>query len=1078
MNKKKLFVLLPAAMLALTGCGNEESSSKTTESIASTQVSTTETTTKTDTEVAQKVTIATVEHGKVSASKMEALPGEEIILTIEVDEGYHFVDLKVNGESVEVKENKASVTMAKGGLNVTLEVAIDTFNVTIEETTNGTVTASKAEASAGEEIIFTIAPNDDYEIDTFKVNNEVVEVKDNKATVNMVKGGLNVVATFRQIVYSITINPSEHGKVEASLSEATSGTEVSLTITPDADYHVNEVKINGELTEKTTFTMPKGNVVIEASFAANEYNVTINPSEHGKVEANLVMASVGSDIELKVTPDADYELDTLTVNGEAVSVTENKATVKMVSGGINVSSSFKAIKHKVTINQGEHGTISVDKSEAVTGEEVTFTVTPETGWYIETFKVNDEVVELVDNKAKVAMEIDGLVATATFTDSIIVKEYTPDLKAKIEASDNIKLKLANDIEINEIFALAKIKTDINLNGFNLTTTYPTLISIGEAPVAGSERKSVEIYDGSIISNATPAEQRNLFNVPEAKLLDLANVDITTANEYYGNAAAIHCSDATNVALSRVNLDFKGVYGISTNNTEGKDGSIRVADSKINVTSANFDNTAFVGNTEGINVEITNSTFTADRQALIARTGTWKVENSTFMLTSKWLGVASNKTTDDSYLTGTWRSGNEVPSASVVIGDNVAGSYNDNVSFTTKNCKADKVVARSEGIYKTSINIDPITYLNSYKNLDIDEETSKNVTYSNLLEKSIAEMNALTSDDAKNMYMVTGYLKDITNVQFGNGTLVDEDGNELMIYGSYTKGSYSLVNGNYTMNKTDRVATTKDYIGKKVTLLGVFKNYGGTKEIVDAIVINSEIVAATATISVTNPTCGTASLSKTSDIFFGDEIEVIATPNEGYEVKSVIVTNANGTAKDITASMKFNATTVNNVVVEFAKKGEVVAKTYTVAFNATNNKKSVSSYTSTWENVSEGVSYQVACMNNNKNDWNYVRAGIKGGPSVASIYTTKAFELGIKKTSITLDKYNRSLVNSFKLLIADNAKFENAETIDLTSKGAAGTIETVIETPKKNCFYKYEFNLKKGSGNGFVQISALTFEETL
>ncbi|MCI7213400.1 MAG: hypothetical protein MR467_04565 [Bacillales bacterium] len=193
---------------------------------------------------------------------------------------------------------------------------------------------------------------------------------------------------------------------------------------------------------------------------------------------------------------------------------------------------------------------------------------------------------------------------------------------------------------------------------------------------------------------------------------------------------------------------------------------------------------------------------------------------------------------------------------------------------------------------------------------------------------------------------------------------------------------------------------------------------------------------------------------------------------------VIVTNANGTAKDITASMKFNATTVNNVVVEFAEKGEVVAKTYTVAFNATNNKKSVSSYTSTWENVSEGVSYQVACMNNNKNDWNYVRAGIKGGPSVASIYTTKAFELGIKKTSITLDKYNRSLVNSFKLLIADNAKFENAETIDLTSKGAIGTIETVIETPKKNCFYKYEFNLKKGSGNGFVQISALTFEETL
>ncbi|MBQ7242837.1 MAG: hypothetical protein IJS52_01325, partial [Bacilli bacterium] len=63
--------------------------------------------------------------------------------------------------------------------------------------------------------------------------------------------------------------------------------------------------------------------------------------------------------------------------------------------------------------------------------------------------------------------------------------------------------------------------------------------------------------------------------------------------------------------------------------------------------------------------------------------------------------------------------------------------------------------------------------------------------------------------------------------------------------------------------------------------------------------------------------GTVELSKTSEIAYGEEITVTATPAEGYALEKLVVVNAQGTETDITELKKFNATCVNVVKATFA-----------------------------------------------------------------------------------------------------------------------------------------------------------------
>jgi len=207
-------------------------------------------------------------------------------------------------------------------------------------------------------------------------------------------------------------------------------------------------------------------------------------------------------------------------------------------------------------------------------------------------------------------------------------------------------------------------------------------------------------------------------------------------------------------------------------------------------------------------------------------------------------------------------------------------------------------------------------------------------------------------------------------------------------------------------------------------------------------------------------------------FDGTTFTFKVTVEEGYELVAVKVNGAVVTAENGVYTSKISGNT--KILVETKKAGEkqetVVA---TTTFSADNNSGPISSYTDTWKVTCDGLVWSVENFNNNKNGWDFVRAGSKKFASVAALSTDAAMADAITKVVVTLNKADASKVNSFKLIVASDADFTNVvEEVELTI--AAGENTFALTNPTANCYYKLVIDCKQGTANGFVELAKVQY----
>ncbi len=1012
MKKKKLLVLLPAMLLMLGSCDGADSSSSVVPPDPSSDTSsvTPPSSSSSSEEVKTgKVSIISAQHVTVTADKTEAKVGDIVTFTVKVDDTYELSYFKVNGKDVEVKDGKATAAMVEGGLSVTFSAVSIKYDVTITKTDNVTVTADVEKTIIGAVVTFTITPDDGYTLVTFKVNDNTVDVKDGKATYNMVKGGLTAVASVEKIKYAVSIDK---------------------------------------------------NIV------------------NGTVTADVEKASEGDDVTFTITPDDDFELDTFKVNNETVAVENGKATVKMVKEGLNATATFKGIKHSVTIPTNiVNGTVTADKTEATTGENVTFTVTPADTYDIGSFKVNGvETTVKDDGTATVPMVKDGLTVTVEFVEHYDeVNAIDDTFVAKVEAADVARYKLTDDITASSL-PLAKQETVVDLNGKTLSVSEKSVL-------VASEGQKITVKNGKIKMIWEPDEySANYFNVANAHSFTLSDVELSDTKQPKGNqaSATIHASNATYLTVSDCVINTKTTFGISTNNLEGKSkGEFKVIDSTITVATADNDNCAMIVNTNyDTEVTIENSKLTADRQAIIARTGSWNITGSELNMTGKWAADSNNATKDANREANTWEAGNEVISAALVVGDTSTGAYNCDASVkldgvTISSIGKNAIVGRTDGTYKTSIEMDALTYLNNYQSIDVADGVT--VTKNNVIEKTVAEMNELKTTDSKNLYMVTGNVKSTWST---GGNLVDESGKTLTMYGIYTPDSanhYSESDGNFTFNADSAQRIDASYVGKEITVIGTFTLYNNkTPEIVNGIAFIEDVAVESLDLEYKSDE-GTVTLSgDITNTKVGDTVTVIVTPKDGYKIDAVKLTKQ-GTTTDITSDLSFVAGRTNKIVVTFINTNLPDEDTYTMSFNKTNNSKGVSDYESTWQNSSMGKKFEIVNFNNNNNGWDLIKCGKKGAATVASISSIDLFKNALSKVSIEFGTVKSGTYNSVKLYVASDAKFDNVITTLNVTPEDSKTVDIAIDKPTANCYYKLVFDMKNTTTkNGHIEVKTVIF----
>ena len=250
---------------------------------------------------------------------------------------------------------------------------------------HGTISASKTGLTAGSTETITFTPDAGYEIDTVTVNGVATGVLSNVLDVTM-DADKTVVVTYKAIEYNITVTDGKATIGAGSgISKAAQGTTVTLTANaaPDGKVFDKWVVESGSITladvnsATTTFTMPASAVSVKATYKntpVTTYSLTTQVNGgHGTISASKTGLAAGSTETITFTPDAGYEIDTVTVNGVATSVSGNTLNVTM-DADKTVVVTYKAIEYNITVTDGK-ATIGAGSgiSKAAQGTTVTLT---------------------------------------------------------------------------------------------------------------------------------------------------------------------------------------------------------------------------------------------------------------------------------------------------------------------------------------------------------------------------------------------------------------------------------------------------------------------------------------------------------------------------------------------------------------------------------------------------------------------------------------------------------------------------------------------------------------------------------
>ena len=346
--------------------------------------------------VAGKVAqIANIETGFVLAS------GATVDITVQPDTGYKVSCWKVNGEVVDGENANTFTFTVPSGAKETPEVASykveavcekDQFTLTYAQPSNGTLTAKGAagEVASGDKVngdekyTFTVKPDADYIVESWKVDGQVIDShstsyevtvkKNTEVSVQLVPASYKVTYKVNNEQGKLLVGKDTEEKTDGEISAAY-GTSIKFTAVSNKFCHIKGWKLDG--TEVTDTT--EG---ISISADGSELTLSEVKKEHS-VEAIFDAATMY---------EVSYEVDE-TSEG----VASNAGTLNAKAGNTDL----KLKKDQTTTVEG--------------GKTLTFTAVPVSadfmvaGWYVNGKKVENElsntcVIEKLDKKVHVTVQ--------------------------------------------------------------------------------------------------------------------------------------------------------------------------------------------------------------------------------------------------------------------------------------------------------------------------------------------------------------------------------------------------------------------------------------------------------------------------------------------------------------------------------------------------------------------------------------------------------------------------------------------------------------------------------------------------
>ena len=271
---------------------------------------------------------------------------------------------------------------------------------------------------------------------------------------------------FEGITHTLTITATGNGQAtfnETSIRGKSSsftvneGSSATVKFTPDANYQIKSVKLNGtDVTSSVsnsqyTISNIKGDNTIEVEFEPIINTLSITAIGNGTVTYNGMTIRGGTDtfsimqgsaVVISFEADSHYQLKSVKQNGTDVtsSVKDNQYTIDAISGDTSIEIEFEATMHTLSISSTGNGVVSYSNNDVRSGTKTFKVMDGSSATIAISADVDNRLKRVVLNGQDVTSDIsDGQLTLSNITGNNALEvefEPIPTYELNITASGN------------------------------------------------------------------------------------------------------------------------------------------------------------------------------------------------------------------------------------------------------------------------------------------------------------------------------------------------------------------------------------------------------------------------------------------------------------------------------------------------------------------------------------------------------------------------------------------------------------------------------------------------------------------
>ena len=464
--------------------------------------------------------------GSVTFSPSAAAAGQTVTIVATPEEGYAFDHFDLDG----TRKQGNTFTMPAANVEVDVYFKKTPYTITVTSSEGGTATCRYKTAGVGDLVEILTTPDSGYSVGSIKVNGEIIQGN----TFTMPSQNTTVYVTFVKGGYPVNLSVGSNGTATVSKTLASAGDKITVTVSPSSGYVLDTIKVNGVALASgvMVFTMGAQETTVEVSFKKLTYPVTVSVPQGGTASANVTAAAPGDQVKITYSEADGYEFDKITLNGSEIA----RTTFTMPSGNAKVVVYFKKIQFNIKVTYSTGGTASCALKTAGVGDQVSITTTPETGYSVESIKVNGDVIE----GSSFLMPARDTTVSVTF----VKGGYPVNLSVGSNGTATVSKNVAgygDTITVTANPATGYVLDKITVNGTALASGV-TEFTMGAAAanVAVTFKKATYTVSVSVPQGGT------------------ASANVTAAG--YGDTVKITYSAASGYALDKITLNGTAITG--------------------------------------------------------------------------------------------------------------------------------------------------------------------------------------------------------------------------------------------------------------------------------------------------------------------------------------------------------------------------------------------------------------------------------------------------------------------------------------------------------------------------------------